>query len=51
MLSDSKLGHLMEEDLGMIVARPVRDYALAQEVILGAGGFWRNGPIDTRLFF
>ena len=36
MLSDSNLGHLMEEDLGMIVAHPVRCNALAQEVISGS---------------
>jgi len=33
MLSDSNLGHLMEEGLDMIVAHPVRRNALAQEVI------------------
>jgi transposase len=33
MLSDSNLGHLIEEDLGMIVAHPVRGNALAHEVI------------------
>jgi len=33
MLSDSNLGHLMEEGLGMIVAHPVRGNTLAQEVI------------------
>jgi len=33
MLSDSNLGHLIEEDLAMIIAHPVRGNTLAQEVI------------------
>ena len=33
MLSDGNLSHLMEEDLGFIVAHPVRGNNLAQEII------------------